>query len=100
MPLQPPVETQTKELIALAIGVAKHCDGCIAFHTRAALQAGAPPEEIMETLMVTVAMDGGPALMYTTHVMEAIEEFTEDQAPQSTHLKLRWFQGAMVLQAH
>ncbi len=71
------LDTKTKELIALAIGVAKHCDGCIAFHTRAALNAGATPEEIMETLMVTVAMDGGPALMYATHVLEAMEEFTQ-----------------------
>jgi len=74
------LDTKTKELIALAIGVAKHCDGCIAFHTRSALNAGATPEQIMETLMVTVAMDGGPALMYATHVMEAIEEFSQEAA--------------------
>jgi AhpD family alkylhydroperoxidase len=71
------LDTKTKELIALAIGVATHCDGCIAFHTRAALQAGASREEIVETLGVTVMMGGGPSLMYAAHVMEAIEEFQQ-----------------------
>ena len=71
------LDTKSKELIALAIGVATHCDGCIAFHTRAALQAGASREEIVETLGVTIMMGGGPSLMYASHVMEAIEEFQQ-----------------------
>jgi AhpD family alkylhydroperoxidase len=29
------LDKKTKELIALAIGVATHCDGCIGFHTEA-----------------------------------------------------------------
>lgn len=70
------LDTKTKELIALAIGVTTHCDGCIAFHTQAALNAGASREEILETLGVTIMMGGGPSLMYSTHVMEAIEEFS------------------------
>lgn len=69
------LDTKTKELIALAIGVATHCDGCIAFHTSGALKAGASQEEIMETLGVNVLMGGGPALMYATHVVEAMEQF-------------------------
>ena len=69
------VDTKTKELIALAIGVATHCDNCIAFHTQAALEAGATKEEIMETLGVTIYMGGGPSLMYAAHVVEAVEQF-------------------------
>lgn len=69
------LDPKIKELIALAIGVATHCDGCIAFHTKAALKAGASPEEILEMLGVTIAMGGGPSLMYATHVVEAMEEF-------------------------
>jgi AhpD family alkylhydroperoxidase len=69
------LDAKTKELIALAIGVATHCDGCIAFHTQAALRAGATQQEIIETLGVTVAMGGGPSLMYATHVMDAMAEF-------------------------
>lgn len=68
------LDTKTKELIALAIGVATHCDGCIAFHTQAALRAGATEAEIMEMLGVTVFMGGGPSLMYASHVLEAMEQ--------------------------
>ena len=68
------LDTKTKELIALAIGVTAHCKGCIAFHTRGALQAGASPAEIMEALSVAIAMGGGPALMYASYAVEAMEE--------------------------
>ena len=71
------LDTKTKELIALAIGVATHCDNCIAFHTQAALKAGATKDEIMETLGVTVYMGGGPSLMYAAHVVEAVEQFEQ-----------------------
>ena len=64
-----------KELIALGIGVASRCDGCIAFHTHEALAHGATREEISETLGVAISMGGGPALMYAAHALEALEEF-------------------------
>jgi AhpD family alkylhydroperoxidase len=73
------LDVKTKELIALAIGVATKCDGCVAFHTQAVLRAGASPEEIMETLGVTVAMGGGPSLMYASRVLEAMEQFQNSQ---------------------
>ncbi len=71
------LDTKTKELIALALGVASRCDDCIAMHTQGALQAGATKEEIIEMLGVTVAMGGGPSLMYATHVLVALEQFEE-----------------------
>ena len=51
-----------KELMALAIGIAVHCDSCIISHTHSALEAGATREEIMETLAVAMQMCGGPAI--------------------------------------
>lgn len=69
------LSSKVKELIALSIAVASRCDGCICFHTHDALQAGATSEEIHEALGVAVLMGGGPALMYATHVVEAIEQF-------------------------
>lgn len=68
------LDPKTKELIALAIAVATHCDDCIAFHTSSALKAGATQAEILEMLGVAIFMGGGPALMYATHVIEAVEE--------------------------
>jgi AhpD family alkylhydroperoxidase len=35
------LDTKSKELIALGIAIAVHCDGCIAFHVHDALNAGA-----------------------------------------------------------
>lgn len=69
------LDSKIKEIIAIAIGVATHCDECIAFHSQAALKAGASREEILDALGVAIMMGGGPALMYSTHVMEVMEEF-------------------------
>ncbi|AFZ45851.1 alkylhydroperoxidase like protein, AhpD family [Halothece sp. PCC 7418] len=69
------LDEKNKELIALAIAVAIRCDDCIAFHTHDALNAGASKDEIMEAVSVAVLMGGGPAMMYMTHVMRAIEDF-------------------------
>ncbi len=71
------LDTKTKELIALAIGVAARCDGCIAYHTHDCLKAGATRAEIMEALGVAIMMGGGPSVMYATHVVEAIDQFNE-----------------------
>jgi AhpD family alkylhydroperoxidase len=71
-----------KELIALGIGVASRCDGCIAFHTHEALAHGATAEEITETLGVAISMGGGPALMYAAHALEALEQFEGVSAGQ------------------
>lgn len=68
------LDTKTKELIALAIAVASHCEGCIGFHVKAALGAGATRQDILELLGVTILMGGGPALIYATHVLAALEQ--------------------------
>ncbi len=64
-----------KELIALSIGVAVHCDGCIGFHTKSLVRLGATREQVMEALAVAVYMAGGPALMYAAEAVHAYEEF-------------------------
>lgn len=78
------VDAKTKELIALAIGVATRCDGCIGFHCKALVQLGATVEEVRETLGVAVYMGGGPALMYAASAVAAFEEFSAAaQVPQA-----------------
>jgi AhpD family alkylhydroperoxidase len=54
---------KTKELIALALGVAAHCDGCIGFHVETLVKLGATRQEVEETLGMAVYMGGGPSLM-------------------------------------
>jgi AhpD family alkylhydroperoxidase len=50
---------KTKELIALALGVAAHCDGCLGFHAKALVRLGASQAEVEEALAVAVYMGGG-----------------------------------------
>jgi AhpD family alkylhydroperoxidase len=66
---------KVKELMALAIAVAKRCDGCIAYHAKAAARRGATPEEIAEALGVTLLMDGGTASVYGPRAWDAYREF-------------------------
>ena len=73
------LDTRTKELMALAIGIATCCDGCIAFHSRAALKAGATREEFVETIGVAVEMGGGPAVVYGVGAFDAYEQFTREE---------------------
>jgi AhpD family alkylhydroperoxidase len=65
----------TKELIALALGVAGHCDACIGFHMRTLVKLGATRGEIEEALGVAVYMGGGPSLMYAAGALAAYDEF-------------------------
>ena len=70
------LDEKTKELIAMAIGVAARCDGCLGFHAKALVRLGATPEEFQEMLGVAVYMGGGPSLMYAAHALEAFEAFS------------------------
>ncbi len=69
------LDNKTKELIALAIGVAVRCDGCIGFHTKALVRLGATTEEVNEALGVAVYMGGGPAVMYAANAVASFAEF-------------------------
>jgi len=67
---------KTKELIALSIGVASHCKGCIGFHVKALIALGVTREELAEALGMAIYMGGGPSLMYAAEAMQAFEEFS------------------------
>lgn len=67
---------KTKELIALCIGVAGHCQGCIGFHVKSLVSLGVTRQELAEALGMAVYMGGGPSLMYAAEAMQAYEEFS------------------------
>jgi AhpD family alkylhydroperoxidase len=71
------LDAKTKELIALAISVVSHCDGCIASHARGAAKAGASLEEVAEMLGVAILMHGGPATVYGPRALAAYKEFAQ-----------------------
>ena len=70
------LDKKTKELMALALGVAAHCDPCIGYHVQTLVKLGASRQELDETLGVAVYMGGGPSLMYAANAIAAFEEFS------------------------
>jgi len=72
------LSAKIKELIALAIGIVVRCDGCIAFHVHDAIKAGATREEIIDAIGVAILMGGGPAVVYGSQALEALEQFESD----------------------
>lgn len=73
------LDEKTKEFIALALGVAAHCDGCLGYHTKALARLGATREEVAEVLGMAIYMGGGPSLMYAADAMRAFDQFSNPQ---------------------
>jgi AhpD family alkylhydroperoxidase len=78
------LDKKTKELIALALGIAAHCDGCIGFHVQALVRLGATRQELAETLGMAVYLGGGPSLMYAADAVAAWDEFSESARRSGT----------------
>ncbi len=70
---------KVKEMIALAIGITSHCDGCIGFHVKALIKLGITREEFLEILGVATYMGGGPNLMYAADALRAYDEFNNTE---------------------
>jgi AhpD family alkylhydroperoxidase len=70
------LDKKSKELIAMALAVANHCQGCIGFHAQTLVKLGASLDELQETLSMAIYMGGGPSLMYAAEALEAFEEFS------------------------
>lgn len=69
------LDAKAKELIALAISVAARCDGCVAYHARAAVNKGVTRDEVAEALAVVIQMGGGPSMVYSGQALEAYDTF-------------------------
>jgi AhpD family alkylhydroperoxidase len=74
------VSSKCKELVALALAVNEHCEGCIAYHARAAARKGATEQEVAEVLGVTLLFNAGPAASdYAPKALQAFVEFADDE---------------------
>lgn len=74
------LSTGHKELIALLIGVALHCEDCIAYHVRRCIGAGVSRAELAEGLVVSAQMAGGPGLAFASKALAAFDEFSAAKA--------------------
>jgi AhpD family alkylhydroperoxidase len=70
---------KVKELMALAIGAAKECDGCIATHALGTAHQGATEAEVAEAMGVVVLMNGGPGTVWGARALAAYREFADRQ---------------------
>lgn len=68
------LDAKVKALIALGISIAAKCEGCIAMHVAAAIEAGATMEEIADTVAVAMAMGGGPSLVHGGKAIACAEQ--------------------------
>lgn len=73
------LDIHTKELINVGLAVAAQCEWCIAFHVDQAVSAGATRDEVVEAGFMAVVMHGGPAYMYMTPLLEALDECLPEQ---------------------
>ena len=74
------LDPKTKELIAMALGVAARCDPCLGFHAKALVKLGCTRAELLDMLSICIYMGGGPGLMYAANALAAYEEFGGEKA--------------------
>lgn len=72
------LDAKTRELIALAVAVTTRCDGCIAFHAAEAKKLGVTTEEVAEALGVAINLNAGAAVVYSTHVLDAMDHLARE----------------------
>jgi len=63
-----------KELIAIGIGVAIHCEPCIRGHVQNCLDSGATRQQVLEAASVAVVMAGGPAYVHIPMVLDTLDD--------------------------
>jgi AhpD family alkylhydroperoxidase len=60
------LDRKTKELIALTLGVAAHCDACIGFHVQTLVRLGTTKAELEEALGMATWVAGRPPCIRPT----------------------------------
>jgi len=74
------LSAEMKQIVAVAVAHVTQCPYCIKGHTKAALRAGATPQELTEAAWVAAEMRAGGAYAHSMLMLAAIEE---EQAKQS-----------------
>jgi len=66
-----------KQIVAVAVAHVTQCPYCIKGHTKAALRAGATPQELMEAIWVAAEMRAGGAYAHSALMLATLEEEQE-----------------------
>jgi AhpD family alkylhydroperoxidase len=73
------LDASTRELIALAVAVTTRCDGCIAYHASQAVKLGVSDDAIAEALGVAIDLNAGAAMVYSAHVLDAVDRLKNSE---------------------
>lgn len=71
------LSAKLKQIIAVAVAHVTQCPYCIEGHTKAALHAGASPEELMEAIWVAAEMRAGGAYAHSTLMLATLAQEDE-----------------------
>ena len=74
---------KVKQIVAVAVAHVTQCPYCIKGHTKAALRAGATPQELMEAVWVAAEMRAGGAYAHSALMLAAVEEEQQAKRPAS-----------------
>ena len=64
------LSNKIKELIAMGVAIASHCEPCVKIHARRAIKVGATAKEIAEVVGVVVMLCGGTAEIWARRMIE------------------------------
>jgi AhpD family alkylhydroperoxidase len=78
------LSAKIKQIIAVAVAHVTQCPYCITGHTKAALRAGATPEELMEAIWVGAEMRAGGAYAHSTLMLTTLVEEEEKRKDRPT----------------
>lgn len=73
------IDPKTRELIALAVGAALHCDGCIAYHVYGAKKAGATKQEVAAAMATAMTIGSGSKYIQSIYVLDAYEQIEVEE---------------------
>jgi len=68
------LSAKVKQIVAVAVAHVTQCPYCIKGHTKAALHAGATPQELMEAIWVAAEMRAGGAYAHSALMLATLEE--------------------------
>jgi AhpD family alkylhydroperoxidase len=71
---------KTKQLIAVAVAHVTQCPYCIRGHTKAAMQRGATPEEVMEAIWAAAEMRAGAAYAHSALALDTISQLGSEDS--------------------
>lgn len=70
------IDAKTRELIAVAVSAAIHCDGCIAYHVYEAKKAGCTKEEVGAAIATAMTIGIGSKYIQGIYVLDAYDQIT------------------------